>query len=257
MSRPGTGRRIDLRRSMIYDGVAFSPLSFGDAFLWLRSDMGVTLAAAKVGAWADQSGAGNNFVQAVDASRFGYVASDANFAGKPSFTMSAAFMQSVAPITAAFANATTVFVFRPTGVAGGVLACTGAGASPGNIQLSYSRFSTYCFGAAGTDRAQVDVNDTVNTKQHAVSTLPFGSLATANPANYRGGALAASTMTTNTATNTTLATATWTIGALPAGAAPVAGSLVEVIAYSKILTTQQISDLYSLYTLPRYGAQGT
>jgi hypothetical protein len=42
--------------------------------LWVRSDLGITLAGSKVSAWADQSGSGNDVAQAVDANRPLYVA---------------------------------------------------------------------------------------------------------------------------------------------------------------------------------------
>lgn len=52
-------------------GVArpFMPTDLADCILWLRADLGVTLTAGKVSAWADQSSNARSFVQATAGAR--------------------------------------------------------------------------------------------------------------------------------------------------------------------------------------------
>jgi hypothetical protein len=47
----------------------WTPLSMSGVVLWLRSDMGITLAGTKVSGWADQSGNGHDVAQATDGNR--------------------------------------------------------------------------------------------------------------------------------------------------------------------------------------------
>jgi hypothetical protein len=53
----------------IPDPMPFIPPLLPGCVLWLRADLGVTLNAGNVSAWADQSGLGNNFVQGTAASQ--------------------------------------------------------------------------------------------------------------------------------------------------------------------------------------------
>jgi len=67
------------------NGVNFSPLVLPNLQLWLRSDLGITLNGSNVSAWADQSGNGRDFTQAVAIAQPGYNASSgAN--GTPALT---------------------------------------------------------------------------------------------------------------------------------------------------------------------------
>lgn len=62
----------------------FVPISVGDARLWLRADLGITLNDADVSGWADQSGEGNDLSQGTAADQPVYNASDADYNGRPS-----------------------------------------------------------------------------------------------------------------------------------------------------------------------------
>lgn len=62
----------------------WSPTDIGDLVLWLRGDLGITLNATDVAAWADQSGHGNHVAQASGPIQPLFVASDANLGGRPS-----------------------------------------------------------------------------------------------------------------------------------------------------------------------------
>jgi hypothetical protein len=81
----------------------FTPLDLGGVFLWLRSDLGITLNGSTVSAWADQSGAGNNATQSNGSQQPTYSASDASYNGRPSLSFTNGSATSLA--TAAFAKA--------------------------------------------------------------------------------------------------------------------------------------------------------
>lgn len=53
----------------------FVPTDIAGGILWLRSDLGVTLAGSNVSAWADQSGQGNDAAQGTTADQPAYLAS--------------------------------------------------------------------------------------------------------------------------------------------------------------------------------------
>jgi hypothetical protein len=62
--------------------------------LWLRSDLGITIGTG-VSAWADQSGNGNNVVQATGSKQPTYSASDAAFNGQASLLFAIANLQTL------------------------------------------------------------------------------------------------------------------------------------------------------------------
>jgi len=67
-------------------GPAFLPSKLSGLVLWLRADMGITIAGSGVSQWNDQSGTGDankHNVQGTDANRPTYNTSDAGYNGKP------------------------------------------------------------------------------------------------------------------------------------------------------------------------------
>lgn len=50
-------------------GNGFVPTDIGGCVLWLRSDLGITQSGGLVSSWADQSGSGNDFIQATDSKK--------------------------------------------------------------------------------------------------------------------------------------------------------------------------------------------
>jgi hypothetical protein len=94
--------------------------SFPGVVDWLESDLGITLNVSAVSAWADQSGLGNNAVQATGAAQPSYTASDANWNGKPSLTFAAGQFMSIANAASLqIVHALTlVAVLRSTNVSG-------------------------------------------------------------------------------------------------------------------------------------------
>jgi len=88
----------------------FSPANIANMTLWLRGDMGITQGSGTVSAWADQSGAGNNFSQAVGNKQPTYVASAIN--SLPGMTFDGILNQLDGPALSALIanNAYTLFV---------------------------------------------------------------------------------------------------------------------------------------------------
>ena len=65
---------------------SFNPSDISNAVAWYRADLGITLNGSNVSAWNDQSGVGDanrNLLQASAGSQPTYVASSANFGGRP------------------------------------------------------------------------------------------------------------------------------------------------------------------------------
>lgn len=105
-------RRIDRRPLRISGGAPFIPLQISGLYLWLRADMGITIATG-VSVWADQSGNGDanrNAAQGTGANQPTYNATDANFAGKPSLTFAANSKLITGTWSVAIAQPATVFV---------------------------------------------------------------------------------------------------------------------------------------------------
>lgn len=68
--------RRDVRQTRrAASGQAFSPSGLSGLFLWLRSDLGITLNSGKVSSWADQSGNGNTVTQGTAANQPPYTSS--------------------------------------------------------------------------------------------------------------------------------------------------------------------------------------
>jgi hypothetical protein len=75
---PGSRRNARGSRRMaqlVATGQPWNPHALSGLILWLRTDIGITLNAGNVSAWADQSGAGNSVTQATPGNQPAFVAS--------------------------------------------------------------------------------------------------------------------------------------------------------------------------------------
>lgn len=75
-----------------YVGSGFTPRSIAGCVLWLRADLGVTIATG-VNAWADQSGVGNNVTQGTGSKQPTVNTADAAYNGKDTFSFASASAQ--------------------------------------------------------------------------------------------------------------------------------------------------------------------
>ena len=247
MSRPATGRRIDVRRSQIYDGArAFTPASLPGLILWLRADLGITLAGAKVSAWADQSGNGADFAQGVDAFRPTYVASNTSMGNKPSMTFTSGTLGLSRTDFALGLGAVTMGVFyRRSALTTAARVFGPASAAGGNFNLVTN-------GVTGFDVTQTDGGsnivrvspDAVSTNYSRIAAVNAASAATVDPVVYTNGVAGGSALL-STAVNGSIGAGLWYTGYV------FEGDVTEVFAYNRILTAAEAAQL-AAYQIARY-----
>ena len=245
MSRPATGRRIDIRRANLYGGAApFTPASLSGLILWLRGDMGITLAGAKVSAWADQSGNGNDFAQGVDADRLTYAATDADFLNQPSLSGTATafgltranFAQGLGVVTLGVytrfsANTVPCYAHGDNALSAGIV---------NNITGLFD--ATRLNGGQNTRRLS---GAALNTNYSRIAVIPCSTAAADDPTLYTNG-VAGGAVAASTATNAVIPANTWRIGFR------MEGKIAEVFAYNRALTAAEALQLHT-YMLARYG----
>ncbi len=244
----GIGRSTQERR--------FTPASLPGLILWLRADLGITLAGSKVSAWADQSGNGNDFTQAVDARRPTFTASDANFNNQAVVTGSATtFLASAAPMGGGLAQTTVLAVFRDASAAIGLLLEAGPTfPTAGGLMVDLTggaNCDVYTYGATGFGGRRAAA--VTNTKYHKAFVFDHANAATVPPVVYSQGAVEATSNIGATATNGNSAALTWNVMGRSGGGASFEGAAAEFIAYNRALTAAEALQLYA-YTSARYGA---
>lgn len=234
---------------------AFTPASISGCILWLRADLGVTTTPSKVSAWADQSGNGNDFVQATDARRPTYTASDANFNGLPVVTgVATAWLSSVGAMGGGYAQTTVGVVFRDTAAGGAVLFEAGPSfptAGGCMLDASGTNFDVYTYGATGSNGRRAAAAS--NTRYHKTVVFDHAAVATVNPLVYSAGATESTSNILSTGTNGNSSSLTWNIMGRTGGSASIVGAVAEIFAYSRGITAGEASNLYA-YTSARYGA---
>lgn len=246
MSRPATGRRIDVRRSQIYGGAApFTPASLSGLILWLRADMGITLAGAKVSAWADQSGSANDFAQGTDADRLTYTASDADFLGQPSLAGTA-----VAAGLARFgfaAGLSTVtygaYVRQTAGTGVCLLIGSFATACPSIKNNGVGLFDADLVNGGVNIRRQSGT--LLNVNYSRIGVIPCATAATEDPTIYSNG-VSVGTIASSTAIDSAIPSAAMRVGY------HLEGKIAEVFAYSRAITAAEALQLHT-YMFARYG----
>ena len=245
MSRPATGRRIDIRRSQIYDGArTFTPASLPGLILWLRGDMGITLAGAKVSAWADQSGNGNDFTQGVDADRLTYTASDANFLNQPSLSGTAI---AIGLARANFAQGLGVVTLGAyTRFSANTVPCIVHGDNAQSASIANNITSLFDANRlnGGLNKRRLS-GAALNTNYSRIGVIPCSTASTDDPTLYTNG-VAGGTVASSTATDAVIPANTWRIGVR------MEGKIAEVFAYSRAITAAEAGDLHA-YMLARYG----
>ena len=257
VSRPATGRRIDIRRANLYGGAApFTPASLSGLILWLRADLGITLAGAKVSAWADQSGNGNDFTQAVDARRPTFTASDANFNNQAVVTGAAtAWLSSVGAMGGGYAQTTVCTVFRDTTSSVSILYEAGPTyLTAGGHMMDLTgggNCDVYTYGVTGANGRRAAAAS--NTRYHKTVVFNHAAAATQVPIVYSAGVAESTTNIVNTGTNGNSSSLTWNLMGRSGGGASFEGAAAEFIAYNRALTAAEALQLYT-YTSARYGA---
>lgn len=82
------GNYLATKYGLTWTEVLEVPLRIAGLEAWYRADRGITLNGSDVSGWADQSGNGNDLVQAVEADQPLFNEGDANFNNKPTLSFS-------------------------------------------------------------------------------------------------------------------------------------------------------------------------
>jgi len=249
VSRPATGRRIDIRRGLIYEGASFTPKSLPGLLLWLRADLGITLAGSKVSAWADQSGNGYDFAQGTDARRPVFNAGSATFSGQPCAQYAAGqILSSLAALPACPAGVTFVMAIGNTPSQNTVLMEIGSGGTDaGGIYIDgpiryrglYNKggFTQHAFtGPPASSSLCVSIDPSVaaaNQVRSYVDDVVGASI----------GALAGIG---------TLVSAVWDLGARAPLIVPCTADIAEVIVVNRVLTAAERAQV-TAYQVGRFG----
>jgi hypothetical protein len=192
--------------------------------LWLRSSLGITIGTG-VSAWADQSGYGNNFVQATGGLQPTYTAVNGNFNGQPS----------VNPVAAgSVLTCAGTIVIRHLLIVASYPAAVFAGNDP--ALFSTSGGSIVFRGGSGPVWGTPDVSGDIY-RDGARTTI---ALDVANRAHVHEFALASA------------ASNTWQLGDDAGGGTTWSGSIVEVIASRTVIPDRTLRGIRQMLRA-RYG----
>lgn len=219
--------------------VAFTPPTLSGCILWLRGDMGITSTPTKASAWADQSGAGNDWAQGTDAWRPAITSSNANMGGVTTLAFTSSnigltrtnFAQGLSDITIAI-------TYRKAIAAGAPRVFGVISASGGSFNcICNSGVNAFDVGQINTGTNSVRTTpDDINTNYCRIATIPISTAATVDPVVYTNG-VAGGSIASSTAVNGTIPAASWNIGYL------FDGDVAEIVAYDRLLSAGEVSQL--------------
>jgi hypothetical protein len=251
----GLGRREGVywrHDAMNADGSGWSPTLLSGLVLWLRADMGITLAVNKVAAWADQSVTAANFAQGTDAQRPVFSAASASFAGQPCVQFAGAqVLDSLANLPTLTA-CTLVFAIANTPNQVAVVLETGTGAT-GNAAGAYidnpvryrglyqnpnGSFTQYGYLAPPTSSSLIITIDPAVAAANQVRVY----------VDNVDGALPIS----NLSNTGNIAAALWHLGARVGLVAPATADIAEVIALDHVASVNERALIYA-YQAARFG----
>lgn len=241
MDRRGTRRPIRFGEATS----KFQPSQLPGLVLWLRADLGITIATG-VSVWADQSGNGNNATQGTPAAQPTYFASGgAN--GQAYMALSGASSQNLGGAAlVGSANMTLVIVHQFSSTASAQVSFH-AGASGTSMASSIDE-------NAATERDLFLVGSAVDADAGASATTAWEAWILTQSSAPLG------TMNVNGSTRSltpnngamTAPTAGYTVGSRTGGSQFMTGNFAEAIIYSRVVTAGEIASLRG-YLLSRYG----
>lgn len=237
----GIRRQVQCRPD---SGVAWTPKFISGLQLWLRADLGVTIATG-VSAWADQSGTGDankNVTQATGSKQPTLNASDASYNNKATLSFSSAASQCLvsglwsSPLSQPW---TVVVVGQDDGTAASqVYVESGSDLAGSNRVLVYQNGTNY------------ELNAGVALVADARDANPHGLIGVVNGASSRIYHSARTAVATGDAGARTPLGATF-IGETFVGTAFLNGKIAEVIVWSGALTDAQLVPVWN-YISSRY-----
>jgi hypothetical protein len=211
-----------------------SPLALSSCKLWLRGDMGITSTPTKASAWADQSGAGNDWAQGTDAWRPVITASNANMGGVTTLAFTSAMIGLTRTNFAqGWTDATVAITYRRS-------VDTGAPRVFGVVSPSGGSFHLVNNSGSGFDASYINTGtntrrsspDGASTNFNRIAVIPIANAGADDPVVYTNGT-AGGSVTSSTAANGTVPAASWNIGYL------FDGDIAEVVAYDRLLSASE------------------
>jgi hypothetical protein len=221
-------------------GGAFRPPSLLGNILWLRADVGITLNVSDVAVWADQSGAGNDAVQATAADQPAFSAAGGpNSRPMVSFTRASTEFMDLTGISDASNDYTVFFVISPTADANSHTLLSTAGTVTGMSFQENVGGLVRLSDAAGRQLMPRTLLD-------QILTYDVDSTGTAVQ-GYRDGVVLGS----DTASATNSFAGTTAIGRFHGGGIGYDGGISEIIVYNRVLTAAERA-LVHAYLSARY-----
>jgi hypothetical protein len=226
----------------------FNPGALTDLVLWLRGDLGITESGGNISEWADQSGHGNNFAQAVMADQ-PTVAAGINGNATVLFNGTTQFMTSAGQF--AVGAKSLAIVFKATSDPGAstfysmLLLQDTTGACSETLLVNDAGYEPYTFG--------VDIGAATPAEgiANALDLNAHGFIWTFNGATYT--ALLDNTPESVVASGDLgYAGQVTSIGARNNGSFPFAGQVAEVIVVSRAFTAADEAALHAYFNA-RYG----
>lgn len=211
---------------------------------WLRADLGVTLNAGNVSAWADQSGNGNNVAQATATRQPLWVASEPTLNDRPCLQFDGAldFLDSTALMSSLITvGAGTIFcVARMTTGSGGAGMVTSVAPAFRNVSLEFAVTPT------SNSRNNDGAVDTITTVYILGEWKVF---------QWRhGGGVLYQRQTLGTEASVASGNTASLAGVERIGSAstPLNGQIAEVVIYDRELTVDEVTSLMNDYFIPWY-----
>lgn len=210
------------------------PAMISGLLLWLRADRGITLNAGNVSEWKDQSGKGNNFAQSTPTNQPPYILNAKN--GHPGIGPfdTTDILTSTFSLTMPYTVVAT-YEGDPASGAQRVISGDGTAGNNGFLGIASTRHRYWSGAYASPDIAAV-----AGTYAQAQATQASGAVNT-----YNNGSATGTTSTTSDVIG-----ANASIGNSPA-VQPLNGTILEVIAYDRILTATELQRLWQ-YSQSRY-----
>lgn len=253
MSRPFAARRQDAnRRALAYASRAFSPMSISGLALWLRADMGITLATTKIAAWADQSGNGRDFAQGTDAQRPVFVSTTPAFAGQPCARFGGVQILSSLASLPAFPSGLSVVMAignTPNQVSVAMEVGSGTAADSGGIYIDNPVAYRGLYqkpAATFTQHRYV----TPPTASSFITTIDPTVAAASQVRTYVDNVVGVAV--SNSASPGTIISAAWNLGARVGLVAPATFDLAEMLVYDHVLTATERAAI-TAYQQARFG----
>lgn len=228
-------RRVARNRRIPSAG-PFVPTVLGRCVLWLRADLGVTIATG-VSSWADQSGAGlvTGVTQATGANQPTYSTGDSNFAGRPSLGFAGS--QFLTSVTHTQAQPITTYAVA---------------------SVTTEASAVFLISTAVSNRCDLYKDATGKFNIFAASSLPFGSASNNSPhaicGVFQNTTSSIYVDSSASPVNGTAGVSAWDmlqVGAIY-GSSGITGSVTEVVAFNVAHTQSQVQQMFQ-YFGARYG----